>query len=208
MPARHDPTGSPSRPRLRARCVSVLGLLGGLLVASGCAATPDPEPAVYGAPEILAALQPGDIAVPPLQNLTGHPSIPIEGMRASFSRALVERLYSPLDAEYVDGNWVEASFRGTPAPDAVLVISILRWDENKLFEDGTIAAAAELVLFQGGSTTGNLLWGRSVDLTIDMKDGRAAAPGPSPNLIPDATLAFARQALSTLPERDPVAAHP
>ena len=83
-----------------------------------------------------------------------------------------------------------------------------RWDTEDLFVTGEIEAEAELFLFEGGTTTGALLWGTTIRTVLDMKDGRTTAPGPSPKLIPKATQRFARLALETLPERDPIAAHP
>ena len=185
-------------------------LIAGLALAllASCASTWEKKPVLYGSPEALAQLQPGDIAIAPLRNQSGNQKLPWEDLRESFGTALLEGLYSPLDSEYVDGNWVESSFRGTPAPDALLVIAMHRWDTEELFVSGEIEAEAELFLFEGGTTTGTLLWGTTIKTELDMKDGRTTAPGPSPQLIPKATLRFARLALESLPARDPLAAHP
>ena len=178
-----------------------------LLLAGACAATDD-APEIFGAADVLYRLQPADIAVAPIQNQTGNPALPQGALREAFAKALLERLYSPLDLDYVDGNWVDASFGGTPAPDALLMVVFKRWDAGDLYQTGKIEAAAEFFLFEGGSTTGTLLWGRELVQTIDMQDGRGVPPGPSRGVVPEAARRFAREAMRVLPDRDPIAAHP
>ena len=186
----------------------LLATLATLAASSACATSSSGAPRNYGSAEILHRLQPGDIAVAPLRNQSGNPDLPHELLRESLSKALLARLYSPLDLGYVDGNWIESSFRGTPAPDALLVIVVNRWDTDDLFTTGGIEAGADLFLFEGGATTGTLLWASNTQTTIDMRRGRATPPGPSPHLIPEAAELFAAKALESLPVRDPLAAHP
>ena len=162
---------------------------------------------VRGTVEELIARQPADIALAPVRNQTDAAKVPVSELREAFSTALVERLYSPLDLAYTDGNWVESSFRGTPAPDALLVVAITEWDTSRLFSNGRITAAGEVLMFAGGSTTGTPLWGATVRRQLDLSDGRGSPPAPSVDLAPRACELFARQALTSLPERDPVAAH-
>lgn len=198
--------GAPRAPRRRSLWGGGLALLGSAFLMA-CASTPR-GPTVFGDPERLAELQPGDIAVAPIRNEAGHGKLPWEELRGAFEVALLERLYSPLSSEYVDGNWVESAFRGTPAPDALLVVAMERWDTDRLYQDGIIEAGAQVLLFEGGDATGPLLWGMKVREDLDMRQGRSTPPGPSPRLIPEAAKAFARRALAGLPNRDPQAAHP
>jgi hypothetical protein len=193
----------------KSRFTLPLALALALATASACAASNEEQDAgVRGSPELLASLQPADVAIAPLRNQTGKESVPLDLLRGSIAEALVEQLYSPLDNEYVDGNWVESSFRGTPAPDALLVVAITIWDPTRLYSTGHVEAGAELLLFEGGSTTGAPLWGRTIRTTLVLGDKQGNPPGPGDHLIPRAAGMFAREALESLPERDPVAAHP
>jgi len=163
---------------------------------------------IRGSRELLEKLQPADIAVAPIRNQTGDPSLPSADLRRGFAQALVGRLYSPLDLSYVDANWVEASFGGTPAPDALLVVAVTKWDPSHLYSTGEVYSTAEMFLFEGGSTTGTPLWGITYQAKASLGDGHGNPPLPSPDLVPRAARILAAEFLSTLPERDAVAAHP
>ncbi|HED64497.1 MAG TPA: hypothetical protein ENJ09_02970 [Planctomycetes bacterium] len=187
-------------------------LFASVLLASfaACNATPGkPEAAPFvGDVQRLADLQPGDIAVAPVRNQTGIEEVPVAALREGFSEALVKRLYSPLSSAYVDSNWVESSFRGTPGPDALLVVAMTEWDTSRLFSTGKVTGAAEVVLFEGGSTTGTPLWSVHRSATVELGDASGNPPRPSESLLPRAAELFATQILSDLPTRDPVRAHP
>ncbi len=163
---------------------------------------------IRGSIEALERLQPADIAVTEVRNQTGDESLPIGVLRDGLSRALVQKLYSPLDHGYVDANWVEASFRGTPAPDAVLVVAVSQWDPSHLLSSGEVTAEAELILFEGGTSTGTVLWGITHLASVNLGDANGNPPTPSEDLLPRAVRQIAEEFLSTLPERDPIAAHP
>ncbi len=192
--------------RLEVRRIAfVLALLG---LASCNANRSRNETVVYpGQPEKLAALQPADIAVAPVRDQAGG-KVPVDELRAGFATALVERLYSPLDNEYVDGNWVESSFKGTPAPDGLLVVAITSWDSSHLYSNGDVTGEAEVLLFEGGDMSGGALWSNTVKATVNLGDGRGNPPTPAAHLTAEAGKLFARKALADLPERDPIAAHP
>ena len=181
----------------------------GLLVACGSTSNgrSGEQTVVHGSLAALRANPPADIAVAPVRNQTGRDDVPLELFRQAVAETLVERLYSPLALDYVDGNWVDSSFRGTPAPDALLVVAITAWDPSHLYSSGIVKAAGDLILFEGGDTTGTALWALSIERSLDLGDGRGAPPAPSERLIPEATRRFAREALALLPERDAVAAH-
>lgn len=161
-----------------------------------------------GSLELLERVQPADIAVAPIRDQTNAQRVPGELFRTAFVDALVARRYSPLSLAYVDGNWVESSFRGTPPPDALLVVAVTRWDPSHLYSTGAVSAAADVVLFEGGDTTGKVLWQITLERSIDLGDGRGHPPAPGQDLIPRAVRLFAREALAELPVRDPIAAHP
>jgi hypothetical protein len=164
-------------------------------------------PAVRGALARLQELQPTDVAVAPIRDQTDAQRVPLDLFRSAFAETLLERRYSPLAPDYVDANWVEASFRGTPPPDALLTVSVSAWDPSHLFSTGRVAATAEIVLYEGSDTTGRVLWQRTLRHEVDLGDGRGNPPTAGQDWIPKAVRLFAREALSELPMRDPVAAH-
>jgi hypothetical protein len=177
-------------------------------LASACNTTPvQPErpPEPRGAVERLQELQPVDIAVAKIRDQTDVQDVPRELFRNAFVTALIERRYSPLAPDYVDANMMEAAFKGTPPPDALLVVSVLRWNSKHLYSTGRVHAAADVVLFEGADTTGRVLWQMTLEDEIDMRtNGRL--PAPSDDMIPRAVTEFAREAFRSLPMRDPVAA--
>jgi len=189
-----------------------LGLLPLVLVA--CVATtggPGADPRrdfteLRGSHARLTVHQPADVAVAPVRNRSGRKDVPLDLFRAEAAELLVERLYSSLALDYVDANWVESSFRGTPAPDALLVMAVTEWDPSRLYSSGTVRIAGDLVLYEGGDTTGEPLWGLSLRRYVELGSG-GRPPSPSEHLIPEAIQRFVRDALAELPERDVTAAH-
>jgi hypothetical protein len=180
------------------------------LSALGCASTREQREensAVRGSFERLQELQPTDIAVAQVRDKTEDQRVPLDLFRKAFIDTLVERRYSPLAPAYVDENWREASFKGTPPPDALLVVAVTAWNPSHLYSTGEVEAAADVVLFEGGDTTGRVLWQVSMEREVDLGDGRGNPPAPGQDLIPRAVRLFAQEALKELPKRDPVAAH-
>ena len=114
-------------------------LLLGLLPVSLAACTAleeaqNPETTEFrGTPGRMEEVQPSDIAVAPIRNQTGRDDLPAGLFREAFAAELINRLYSPLALDYVDDNWVESSFAGTPAPDALLVVAITEYDPDHLY---------------------------------------------------------------------------
>lgn len=177
-------------------------------LGSGChtpRATPVAPP-VSGALEHLRELQPTDVAVAPVRDQTDAQRVPVDVFRNAFMQTLIERRYSPLAPSYVDSNWIEASFKGTPPPDGLLVVSVTAWDPTHLYSTGKVTAKGDAVLFEGGDTTGQVLWRVSLDQVIDMGDGRGNPPAAGQDLIPSIVRQLAQKALQSLPMRDPVAA--
>jgi hypothetical protein len=167
----------------------------------------DELPAVRGALTRLRELQPTDIAVAPVRDQTDAQRVPLDVFRSAFVETLIERRYSPLATDYVDANWIEASFRGTPPPDGLLMVAVTAWDPSHLFSTGKVAATADVVLYEGGDTTGRVLWQLALEHEVDLGDGRGNPPTAGEDLIPEAVRQFAQKALQELPMRDPVAAH-
>lgn len=190
----------------------VLGFLALAAASSACTAThstgaEEERSGVFGASDRLEQLQPAEIAVAPIRDQTDAQRVPLEVVRTAFVESLVERRYSPLAPGYVDANWVEASFRGTPLPDAVLVVAVTGWNPNHLYSTGKVTLSADVSLFEGGDTTGVVLWQRSFQGDVDMGPAPGKAPAPGADLIPRALRQLAQKALTALPMRDPAAAH-
>lgn len=189
----------------------VIGFLVLALAGSACGTTrtsvgEEPQ-GVSGASERLVELQPAEIAVAPIRDQTDAQRVPLEVVRTAFVESLVERRYSPLATRYVDANWLEASFKGTPLPDAVLVIAVTAWDPNHLYSTGKVELSADVSLFEGGDTTGHVLWQRTFQGAVDMGPAPGKAPAPGEDMLPRAVRMLAQKALSALPMRDPAAAH-
>ena len=150
---------------------------------------------------------PADVAVAPIIDQTPAQNVPAGGLREAFCSGLVERLYTPLDLDYVDGYWSESAFLGEVPPDALLVVNVLRWDTSRLYSTGTLVAVAELRLFPGGRPDGEALWAVSVQRKLELGEDGVLPPGTRKTIVPKAMEAFVREALEELPARDPVAAH-
>lgn len=161
---------------------------------------------VFGASERLNELQPAEIAVAPVRDQTDSQRVPLEVVRTAFVESLVERRYSPLSTRYVDSNWVEASFKGTPLPEALFVISVTSWNPNHLYSTGRVTLSADLTLYEGGDSTGHVLWQRTFEGAVDLGPAPGKAPAPGADMIPRAVRLLSQQALSALPMRDPVSA--
>ena len=195
----------------RDRHLALCPLAGLLAACAGTTMGPRADPRrdfteMRGSHTRLTVHQPADIAVAPVQNRSGRKEVPLDRFRREAAESLVERLYSSLALDYVDANWVDASFRGTPAPDALLVMAITEWDPSRLYSSGTVRIAGDFVLYEGGTTTGEPLWGLSLRRYVDLGSG-GRPPSPSDHLIPEAIQRFVRDALAVLPERDVTAAH-
>ena len=185
----------------------VAGLLLAILSACQTSRTKEEAPPVQGALERLAELQPSDVAVAPVLDRTDGQRVPLDLFRGAFVESLIERRYSPLSTSYVDANWIEASFKGTPPPDALLLVSVTAWDPTHLFSNGQVSATAEARLYEGGDSTGRLLWQTTLAHVVDLSDGRGHPPTGGTDWIPVAVRKFAQKALQALPMRDPRAVH-
>lgn len=179
-----------------------------LVLLAACNATGAPQTVERTQPlpgEGLEEFQPADVALAPLRNQTKVQGVPLALLREAFYVELTQRLYSPLSLEFVDANWSEASFGGTAAPEATMIVTVTHWDANRLLSSGTVVAGLEMRLWKGGSTSGTPLWGTSVVREVTVHDGRGQ-PGLTRDLLPEVATALAREALQELPERDPHAA--
>jgi len=141
----------------------------------------------------LDAVQPADIAVAPVRiRMQDGTGVPTDALRDALYLGLIERLYSPLPLDWVDGGGDS---------DATLKVTVIGWDTSNIKYDGTVVARAEASMVRGGDT----LW--SVELTRRVNDDK----GGSARTVVDEAIAasvssFAGEILALLPERDPLAA--
>jgi len=177
-----------------------------LLFAAGCQTTPWPFEHTTPLPaEGLVALQPADVAVAPIVDVSGSPETPVVALREAFQVGLVDRLFSPVAIEYFDANWVDASFVGDEAPDATLSVKIMDWDTSLLIGQRTVVVAAEIAMYAGTDFDGMPLW--AVQLTRRVELARSGIlRGSRDDHLNLAARLFAKEALGLIPERNPLLA--
>jgi hypothetical protein len=152
--------------------------------------------------EGLAERQPAEIALAPIRNQSSIESLPLVELREDIYRELINRLYSPLDLDFVDRHWEGSSFSGAAPPDALLTIVVTDWDANSLATEGELKATLELRIFDGDSAENPVLWGVDATRTVDLHQGQGTA-GLVRDLYPEALRALAEEVIQLLPERDP-----
>ncbi|MFT5288860.1 MAG: hypothetical protein ACI8QS_000765 [Planctomycetota bacterium] len=194
-----------------------LGLVGSLvagfilsLATSSCGSLPRSESVfreqtVMKGPDLITDLAPTDVLIAPLRNQTEREDVPVDLLRAALHDNLVERLYSPLDLKYTDSYWVESTFTGEDPPEAILVASITHWSTSGLSGQGTLEIGVDLRIFRGGSTAGEAIWAGQVNRILNVVEGGHPPFGPEEELVERGALLWAQEALSVLPERDPLA---
>jgi hypothetical protein len=183
-----------------------LFLVASLLFAGACQTTaPTPQHATDKLPSAgLAAAQPADVAVAPIQDETGRAvgDVPLEAVRQAIYTGLVDRLYSPVSLDYVDRQWTEASFGGAGAADAVLEIAITKWDTTHVAQRGVVLARAVGTLVDAKNPEGQPLWAVGITRRLDL-----GGPDPTGDWRTRAAGMLAAELLAELPLRDPVRAN-
>ncbi len=149
----------------------------------------------------LAATQPGDVAVPAVRDQSEAGGAPVQTLRRAIYRGLVTRLYSPVDLEYLDKGWTEASFGDEAVADAILQVAVIEWDESFLDARGVVIASAEARLHDARDLSGKPLWGVTVTRRIDL----TGLPEDGDHRV-WAAERLATEILAQLPERDAVRA--
>jgi len=138
---RTDPSGASSpkesavRRHLTSLHIPVLTLvaLAPLVALAACNSTRTLKgtDVVASEPAKLEARAPIDIAVLPVVNNSKRKGVPAKELRGAFELALIQRRYSPLASEFVDGRVVEAGYRpGALKEDAALTVTVESWDDS------------------------------------------------------------------------------
>ncbi|MCI0548793.1 MAG: hypothetical protein L0027_16105 [Candidatus Rokubacteria bacterium] len=149
----------------------------------------------------LAVAQPADVAVAPVRDTSGA-AVPLDAMRQALYEGLVDRLYSPVSLEYVDRQWTDASFGGGGAAEAVLEVTVTKWDTTHVPQRGVGLARGEARLIDAKTPDGAPLRAVGVTRRLDL-----GGPLPAAGWEERAAGLLALELLAELPERDPVAAH-
>jgi hypothetical protein len=152
----------------------------------------------------LAAVNPADVVVLPIENQTGREDLPLDEIRAEFQSGLIKRLYSPLALDYVDRAAVEASYRpGTLGEQGVLQVVITGWDDSMWRSHSRLIVDADVYMLDAAAPErSSALWGGHAKRRIELTNQRV--PGANPNsLMPDALRELAAGILVSLPARDP-----
>jgi hypothetical protein len=191
--------------------VALLGLCAASLLA-GC----QTQPRIVGAkvqvqPEgRLAAANPSDIAIAPIENLSPTAGVPELELRRAASSFLPRKRYSPLKLENVDGALVgvePATYRpGTLREDAVLELTVHAWDDSLWDLRRTLTVDIEARLVEAGGQGGPALWTGRLSQRFDLTSSLHEA-GSGESLVQPACDLILEELLAPLPSRD-IAAQP
>src|SRR5688572_6384156 len=115
----------------------------------------------------LEVAQPADVAVAPVRDTTGA-GVPLDAMRQALYAGLVDRLYSPVRLEYVDRQWTDAAFGAGGAAEAVLEVTVTKWDTTHVPQRGVVLARGEARLVDADAPEGTPLWAVGVTRRLDL----------------------------------------
>lgn len=201
-----------TRTRSRSLFHFVLGAEVGLAVASlalvaGCQTSPRiPGARVQVMPEgRLAAVNPADIAIAPVEVLTPGVTVPDTLLRRAAETFLPRKRYSPLKLENVDGALVgvePASYRaGTLREDAVLELVVHGWDDSLWNLRRTLVVDIEARLVDPQGTDHLPLWSGRMSQRFDLTSEHVD-PSTDAGLMELACDRILEELLAKLPARD------
>lgn len=176
-------------------------------LAAGCTTAPKLPPGADN-PGLVAhdlkSVNPLDVAVLRVENQTGLEGLPLDSLRQSFHAGLVERHYSPLALDYVDGRATEASYQpGSSDEHAVLKVVLTGWNDRMWKSHARLVIDADVWLLDASKpSTEGALWGGHVSRTMEMGRLRDVTAGDGP-LLERTVSDFASEVLASLPARRP-----
>jgi hypothetical protein len=152
----------------------------------------------------LREVNPLDVAVLPVTNQTGLSGLPLDELRRCFHQGLVERHYSPLALDYVDGRATEASYQpGASEENAVLEVVLTGWDDRHWKTHARLVIDADVWLRDAARPEADaVLWGGHVSRTLEMGKVRDVVVGEQA-LLDRTVTQFAEEVLASLPARRP-----
>ncbi|MCA8980657.1 MAG: hypothetical protein KDC14_11580 [Planctomycetes bacterium] len=110
-----------------------------------------------------------DVVIAEVINESTAQEIPVEALRAGFSKALVKRRYSPLALPYVDANTREASAGASLlGEDATLQVVVKEWDRSQWDTQGVLVVEVEAWMLDAGYA-GRELWGSRLERRYSLR---------------------------------------
>jgi len=160
----------------------------------------------------LARENPAEVAILPVANRSGSARAQklLPELRRAFYLALRDRHYTPLALAFVDRNpGLESLAPGQEPPskellgsfqeDALLVITVTRWDESYLKADRSLRVGLEARLLSSASK--EELWGGVADFEVKVSGHGMAGPAEEEAMRQDGLERAALRVLSELPRR-------
>jgi hypothetical protein len=153
----------------------------------------------------LAAVNPSDIAIAPVENLSPSPGVPELDLRRAVSTFLPRKRYSPLRLENVDGAVVgvsPATYKpGTLREDAVLELTVHAWDDTLWDLRRTLTVDIEARLVESAGQGGPALWTGRLSQRFDLTSAHSET-GSGALLMRPACDRIIEELLAPLPSRD------
>lgn len=110
-----------------------------------------------------------DVVIAKVINESTAQEVPVEALRAGFSKALIKRRYSPLALAYVDDRAREASAGASLlGEDATLQIVIKEWDRSLWDSQGVLVVEIEAWMMEAGYA-GRELWGSRLERRYSLR---------------------------------------
>ena len=180
-----------------------VSIVSALLATSSCV-LPTPAAANETRPYPAFGLedaQPADIAVVPVRDESETGGAPVGTLRRELYLGLVERLYSPLDLDYVDVHWVEAGFE-TAGLEAggVLQVVIQDWDTSLLPTHGALLVSFQAEILDGRRPGAEALWGVQAKRRMELANEQVNLSGSA--LFERAGEILAGEILEMIPVRE------
>lgn len=174
---------------------------------AACAST-KPPPEAYNegleARRDLAAVNPADVVVLPIENQTGRSGLPLDHMRKQFHEGLVKLRYSPLALDYVDSKVVDATYTpGELREEGIFRVFLTGWDDSNWGTRGRLVIDADVYLLDANRPeVGSALWGGHVQRVMEM--GQAREIAATERALMERTIErYVSEVLASLPARDP-----
>jgi hypothetical protein len=147
-----------------------------------------------------------DIAVMPVENLTGEADLPLEDMRAEFQAGLVRLRYSPLSLAYVDRSLADATYtKGSLREEGIFQVTLHAWDETSLRAHGVVQVDCEARLIDPYlPETEAALWHGHLARPIQLGSDRSIHS--IARLRKEALVAMVEELLGAVPPRIPQSA--
>jgi hypothetical protein len=124
----------------------------------------------------LRSVWPVEVVVPPIKNTSGVSDVPVDELRRQFRRGLVQRFYTPLAQEFVDGSAsaTEASYgAGSLGEQAVLDVTVTGWNTTRWRSHATLTVDVDILLLDATDPDpAKALWGGHATRVVDLSRER------------------------------------